>query len=262
MAFSPGVGGLLSLSCEESAGSMSTTVTVYEEGKKTEGNYSLSDAHAASREDPPAVVWISLVEPSKEELDSVAQHFGPQELEQEDTETRKGVILRYQGRRLTLMVSPAQGADRFEGRQLHTKDYRTAGEFAGRNVIVVGGVSAIQLLDEVSRVTTTTWLTRRPPEFREGTLYRGPRSCRCGVGRRPGAQRVAAQIRGFGNWAACNPGYRGNASPRGAGPSADVRRDPRRRRPLARRHRCSCRCHSLVHRFSQLPRSPCAADAA
>ena len=148
---------------------MSTTVTVYEEGKKTEGNYSLSDARAASREDPPAVVWISLVEPSKEELDSVAQHFGPQELEQEDTETRKGVILRYQGRRLTLMVSPAQGADRFEGRQLHTKDYRTAGEFAGRHVIVVGGgISAIQLLDEVSRVTTTTWLTRRPPEFREG----------------------------------------------------------------------------------------------
>jgi hypothetical protein len=35
MAFLPGV-GLLSLSCEESAGSMSTTVTVYEEGKKTE----------------------------------------------------------------------------------------------------------------------------------------------------------------------------------------------------------------------------------
>jgi hypothetical protein len=60
------------------------------------------------------------------------------------------------------------GADRFKGRQLHTKDYRTAEEFAGRHVIVVGGgISAIQLLDEVSRVTTTTWVTRRPPEFRE-----------------------------------------------------------------------------------------------
>jgi hypothetical protein len=36
-------------------------------------------------------------------------------------------------------------------------------------VIVVGaGISAIQLLDEVSRVTTTTWVTRRPPDFREG----------------------------------------------------------------------------------------------
>jgi NADH dehydrogenase FAD-containing subunit len=36
-------------------------------------------------------------------------------------------------------------------------------------VVVVGaGISALQLLDEVSRVTTTTWVTRRPPEFRDG----------------------------------------------------------------------------------------------
>jgi magnesium transporter len=93
--------------CEESAGSMTTRVTVYEDGKKAEGEYSLSEAHAVSR-NPRAVVWISLVEPTKEELDSVARQFGPQELAQEDTETRKGVILEYQGRRLTLMVSPAR----------------------------------------------------------------------------------------------------------------------------------------------------------
>src|ERR1700761_7942423 len=61
------------------------------------------------------------------------------------------------------------GKDRFRGRQLHTKDYRTAGEFAGKHVLVVGGgISAIQLLDEISRVTSTTWVTRRPIEFREG----------------------------------------------------------------------------------------------
>ena len=61
------------------------------------------------------------------------------------------------------------GADRFKGRQLHTRDYRTAEEFAGEHVIVVGGgISAIQLLDAVSRVATTTWVTRKPPEFREG----------------------------------------------------------------------------------------------
>lgn len=61
------------------------------------------------------------------------------------------------------------GADRFRGRQLHTKDYRTAEEFTGQHVVIVGGgISAIQLLDEVSRVTTTTWVTRRPPEFRDG----------------------------------------------------------------------------------------------
>lgn len=61
------------------------------------------------------------------------------------------------------------GADRFQGRQLHTRDYRTAGEFAGKHVLVVGGgISALQLLDEISRVTTTTWVTRREPQFREG----------------------------------------------------------------------------------------------
>jgi thioredoxin reductase len=61
------------------------------------------------------------------------------------------------------------GAERFRGRQLHTRDYRRAEEFAGKHVIVVGGgISAIQLLDEISRVTTTTWVTRRPPEFRAG----------------------------------------------------------------------------------------------
>ena len=61
------------------------------------------------------------------------------------------------------------GADRFKGRQLHTRDYRQADEFAGEHVIIVGGgISAIQLLDEISRVTTTTWVTRRPPEFRTG----------------------------------------------------------------------------------------------
>jgi len=61
------------------------------------------------------------------------------------------------------------GVERFRGRQLHTRDYRTAAEFAGQHVIVVGaGISAVQLLDEVSRVTSTTWVSRRPPDFRPG----------------------------------------------------------------------------------------------
>src|SRR5699024_3134609 len=61
------------------------------------------------------------------------------------------------------------GKDRFKGRQLHTKDYKTADEFNGKHVVIVGGgISAIQLLDEVSQATTTTWVTRRPPDFREG----------------------------------------------------------------------------------------------
>lgn len=68
----------------------------------------------------------------------------------------------------TPVVPSYPGAERFEGRQLHTHDYRTAAEFAGQHVIVVGGgISALQLLDEISKVTTTTWVTRREPQFRD-----------------------------------------------------------------------------------------------
>ena len=61
------------------------------------------------------------------------------------------------------------GRELFRGRQLHTHDYRTAAEFAGQHVLVVGGgISAIQLLNEISLVTRTTWATRREPVWRNG----------------------------------------------------------------------------------------------
>lgn len=61
------------------------------------------------------------------------------------------------------------GQELFAGRQLHTVDYRSAEDFRGQHVVVVGGgASATQLLAEISRVTSTTWVTRRPPVWREG----------------------------------------------------------------------------------------------
>ncbi len=63
------------------------------------------------------------------------------------------------------------GRELFEGRQMHTRDYRTADEFAGQRVAIVGaGISALQMLDEISRVATTLWVTRRPPQFHEGAF--------------------------------------------------------------------------------------------
>jgi cation diffusion facilitator CzcD-associated flavoprotein CzcO len=63
------------------------------------------------------------------------------------------------------------GQERFRGRQLHTVDYRSAAAFAGQHVVVVGGgASATQLLGEISTVTSTTWVTRRPPVWREGVF--------------------------------------------------------------------------------------------
>lgn len=54
------------------------------------------------------------------------------------------------------------GADTFRGRQLHVHDYVDAAEFAGERVIIVGaGISAVQLLEEISHVADTFWVTRR-----------------------------------------------------------------------------------------------------
>src|SRR5699024_963727 len=58
------------------------------------------------------------------------------------------------------------GRASFRGRQLRVHDYVSAAEFAGERVLIVGaGISATQLLDEISRVTDTFWVTRTPPEW-------------------------------------------------------------------------------------------------
>lgn len=62
------------------------------------------------------------------------------------------------------------GQETFRGRQLHTADYPGPQEFTGARVIVVGGgTSAVQHLLEIAHVAAqTTWVTRRPPVFRDG----------------------------------------------------------------------------------------------
>jgi cation diffusion facilitator CzcD-associated flavoprotein CzcO len=63
------------------------------------------------------------------------------------------------------------GQESFTGRQLHTADYRDAGEFAGQRVLVVGGGnSAVQLIAELYPVAQTTWVTRRVPVWHEGAF--------------------------------------------------------------------------------------------
>ncbi|MFJ3334397.1 NAD(P)-binding domain-containing protein [Streptomyces sp. NPDC086766] len=62
------------------------------------------------------------------------------------------------------------GQETFRGRQLHTARYAGPEEFAGLRVVVVGGgASGTQHLLEIAPVAAaTTWVTRRPPVFRDG----------------------------------------------------------------------------------------------
>lgn len=54
------------------------------------------------------------------------------------------------------------GGETFRGRQLHVHDYVAASDFAGQRVVIVGaGISAVQLLEEISHVADTFWVTRR-----------------------------------------------------------------------------------------------------
>ncbi|MFJ8672359.1 NAD(P)-binding domain-containing protein [Streptomyces sp. NPDC093589] len=58
----------------------------------------------------------------------------------------------------------------FRGRQLHSAQYPGPQAFKGSRVVVIGGgTSAVQQLLEIAPVAAaTTWVTRRPPVFREG----------------------------------------------------------------------------------------------
>jgi cation diffusion facilitator CzcD-associated flavoprotein CzcO len=62
------------------------------------------------------------------------------------------------------------GMNEFRGRHLHTAEYKAAEDFAGQNVVVVGGgTSAIGFLMELEEVAASlTWVARRPIEFLEG----------------------------------------------------------------------------------------------
>lgn len=58
------------------------------------------------------------------------------------------------------------GARSFNGRQLHTVDYRRPTDFSGQQVVIVGGGnSAAQLVADISTEAATTWVTTHPPQF-------------------------------------------------------------------------------------------------
>jgi cation diffusion facilitator CzcD-associated flavoprotein CzcO len=90
-------------------------------------------------------------------------------VETDDGSWRTRAIINATGTWSNPVLPHYPGQERFRGRQLHTRDYGSADEFAGLSVAVVGGgISALQQLEEISRVATVRWYTRREPVFREG----------------------------------------------------------------------------------------------
>lgn len=81
---------------------------------------------------------------------------------------RAGAIINATGTWNNPLLPSIPGQESFEGRQLHTRDYVSADEFAGQRVAIVGGgISAVQQLEEISRDAKTFWYTRREPVFLE-----------------------------------------------------------------------------------------------
>ena len=127
------------------------------------------------------------------------------------------------------------GMATFGGRQLHTADYAGPAEFAGRHVVVVGGGhSAVQHLAEISTVTSTTWVTRRPPRWRDTPFDTDAGRAAVAMveravaeGRRPDS---VVSVTGL----VATPAVRGRPRPRRDGTAADVRPDHARRRRLGR----------------------------
>jgi len=64
------------------------------------------------------------------------------------------------------VIPTYNGSDLFQGRQIHSFDYRSPEDFNGQKVLVIGGGnSGAQILAELSRVAQTQWVTLEPPHF-------------------------------------------------------------------------------------------------
>ncbi|MDR7130918.1 thioredoxin reductase [Algoriphagus sp. 4150] len=63
-------------------------------------------------------------------------------------------------------IPEVSGRERFQGLQMHSKEYQNSKAFEGKRVLIVGeGNTGAQLLAEVSKVAQTVWATHKQPEF-------------------------------------------------------------------------------------------------
>jgi putative flavoprotein involved in K+ transport len=81
-------------------------------------------------------------------------------------EWNAGAVVSATGSWANPYVPDLPGADEFRGLQLHSANYRSPCELAGRSVVVVGGGnSGAQIVAELSDVARVEWATLQPPVF-------------------------------------------------------------------------------------------------
>lgn len=82
------------------------------------------------------------------------------------SETSSRVVINCTGNASRPFIPFVPGARTFTGRQLHSSSYRTATEFAGQRVVVVGGGnSGAQIAADLADIAEVTWCTLRPPRY-------------------------------------------------------------------------------------------------
>ena len=88
------------------------------------------------------------------------------------------------------------GRDGFRGRQVHTSSWVDSSEFEGLDVVVVGGgTSAIGfVLDLEGVASSTTWVSRRPVEWRDGTEQLGVGAAVAAVAEQDAAARAGLAL--------------------------------------------------------------------
>jgi cation diffusion facilitator CzcD-associated flavoprotein CzcO len=90
-------------------------------------------------------------------------------LDDEDKEVTAATVVNATGTWGAPFIPWYPGLKSFEGRHVHTNDYRTAEDYRGQSVVVVGGgTSAIGFLLELEGIASElTWVSRRPIDFLE-----------------------------------------------------------------------------------------------
>lgn len=105
---------------------------------------------------------VTVLAVRREATDSPADPQGPLLVETDSGAWAAGHVINATGTWRRPFWPHYPGAETFRGRQLHVHDYVSAAEFSRQRVVIVGaGISAVQLLEEISHVADTFWVTRR-----------------------------------------------------------------------------------------------------